>query len=158
MCICWFLWTPFWLHLPVCGQIHVWETSTILNQPALASYLFAWRVRKLRSCPLCCSSSADVWTGTGTLGCPSWRLHQCTACDPGRAGTTFSGPATGPPAGCTEAGHRWCRPRGSVKGSLPETWKTGGIHNAVVFIHCAIMIQTYASFPGKSTTRSRIFV
>ena len=125
-----------------------------LIHPAPISYLFAWPVRKRRSCPQCCSSSAGVWTGTGTLWCLSWHLHRCTACGPGRAGTASSGPATGPPAGCTEAGHRWCRPRGSVKGSWPETWMRG-TNNEVIFTHYAISGQVYASSRAKVTTDRR---
>lgn len=103
------------------------KNYTILHPLGLfvCLYLFAWLVQKQRNCPLCCSSSGGSWTGTGTPGCPSWRLRRCNGCGPGRADTASSGPATGPPAGCTAAARRWCKPPGSAEGSWPETWSHG---------------------------------
>lgn len=99
-----------------------WSTDKLVCYILIfGPYLFAWLVQRQRSYPLCCSSIGGVWTGTGTLWCPSWHLHRCIACGPGKAGIVSSGPGTSPPAGCTEAEPRWCRPQGLAVGSWLKT-------------------------------------
>lgn len=58
-----------------------------------STHQFAWPGQTQTCCPLCCSSTSSVWTGTGTPWCQSWPHLQCRSCDPGTAGRASSGPA-----------------------------------------------------------------
>lgn len=58
-----------------------------------ATHQFAWPGQTQTCCPLCCSSTSSVWTGTGTPWCQSWLHLQCRSCGPGTAGRASSGPA-----------------------------------------------------------------